>query len=419
MRWNKKENGKTTAVPKNQEAVSFRVSRTGLVLTLAIAALVLLAVGVIFALIPIMGMDFPYFMLIFGVILAIMTGIQAYKRKTLGNEIAFTMLDVRDFLVRNAVLLVMLLMVIVISIIEPRFVQIKVLRDIMQQSCTRLIIALGISLIIITGGTDLSAGRIVGLAAVIAASMMQTPTYGNRFFPDLPQISVAIPVVIAVAVSLLCGLGNGLFVARLSLPPFIATLAMQVIAYGAVSIYFAMPPNNSQPIGGIREDFGYLGQGFLFDTLPILIPIALVVTLIVWFVLNKTVFGKNVYAIGGNREAAKVSGINVFATLVAVYTIAAALYGLAGVLEAARTAGATNAYGFGYELDAIAACVVGGVSLNGGVGKISGVVIGVLVFTVINYGLSFINVNPYWQQIIKGIIIVVAVAIDTRKHAAR
>lgn len=395
------------------------VSRLRLILVLAVAALLVAIVGVLFIAVPVMGADFPYFMLILALLLGAGAAMQLYKRKALGDSIEFTMKDVSNFMVRNAVLLVMLLMVIIISVIEPRFVQIKVLRDIIQQSATRLIIALGISLVIITGGSDLSAGRIVGLAAVVSASMMQTATYGSRFFPDLPQIAVFIPVLIAVAVSLLCGLGNGWIVAKLNLPPFIATLAMQVIAYGAVSIYFSMPPNNAQPIGGIREDFSFLGQKLLFDRLPILIPIALVVMAIVWFVLNKTVFGKNVYAIGGNREAAKVSGINVFATLVAVYTIAAGLYGMAGVLEAARTAGATNNYGLGYELDAIAACVVGGVSLNGGVGKISGVVIGVLVFTVINYGLSFVGVNPYWQQIIKGVIIVVAVAIDTRKYATQ
>ena len=136
----------------------------------------------------------------------------------------------------------------------------------------------------------------------------------------------------------------------------------------------------------------------------------------IWFILNKTVFGKNVYAIGGNREAAVVSGVNVFKTIMGIFILASLLYGFAGVLEAARTAGATNQYGNGYELDAIAACVVGGVSLNGGVGKVSGIISGVLIFTVIQYGLQFINVSPMWQQVIKGIIIAVAVAIDLSKY---
>ena len=147
-----------------------------------------------------------------------------------------------------------------------------------------------------------------------------------------------------------------------------------------------------------------------------LVPIAICFVLLVWFILNKTVFGKNVYAIGGNREAAVVSGVNVFKTIMGIFILASVLYGVAGVLEAARTAGATNNYGNGYELDAIAACVVGGVSLNGGVGKVSGIVSGVLIFTVIQYGLQFIAVSPMWQQVIKGIIIAIAVAIDMSKY---
>ena len=153
--------------------------------------------------------------------------------------------------------------------------------------------------------------------------------------------------------------------------------------------------------------------------IPILIPIALLFIVVIWFVLNKTVFGKNVYAIGGNREAAVVSGINVPMTIVGIFVLASALYGVGGVLEAARTAGATNNYGVGYELDAIAACVVGGVSLNGGVGKVSGIIIGVLIFTIIQYGLQFIGVNAMWQQVIKGVIIAVAVAIDLSKYRGK
>ena len=147
-----------------------------------------------------------------------------------------------------------------------------------------------------------------------------------------------------------------------------------------------------------------------------MVPIAVVFTIAIWFVLNKTVFGKNVYAIGGNREAAVVSGVNVFKTIMGIFILASFMYGVGGVLEAARTAGATNNYGDGYELDAIAACVVGGVSLNGGIGTVGGIISGVLIFTVIQYGLQFIGVSPMWQQVIKGIIIAIAVAIDLSKY---
>jgi methyl-galactoside transport system permease protein len=157
----------------------------------------------------------------------------------------------------------------------------------------------------------------------------------------------------------------------------------------------------------------------VYGFIPIVVIIALAVCVVVWFVQKKTVFGKNVFAIGGNRGAAKVSGINVSVTIIAIFAIASTLIGMAGALEAARTGGATNNYGVGYELDAIAACVVGGVSSSGGVGTIGGIISGVFIFQVINYGLTFLGVNPYWQQIIKGIIIATAVGLDIRKYMTK
>ena len=327
-----------------------------------------------------------------------------------------------EFLTNNAILLAMLVLVVVICILQPRFMQIRVALDILTQSSTKLIMALGICFTLLIAGTDLSAGRMVGLAAVISASMLQTATYANRFFPDLPQVQLWMPIIIAIIACMIFGALNGFLVAKYDMHPFIATLAVQVIIYGACSLYFDMPPNNSQPIGGIRPDFAQLGQMRLFSMgrdfpgISILIPIAIVICIIIWFILNKTVFGKNVYAIGGNREAAVVAGINVFRNIMGIFILASCLYGIAGVLEAARTAGATNNYGNGYELDAIAACVVGGVSLSGGIGKVGGIVMGVLIFTIIQYGLQFINVSPMWQQVIKGVIIAVAVAIDLTKY---
>ncbi len=365
--------------------------------------------------------DLPFWIMGIGVILIGYGAFQIFNAERIGTDVVFSSQTAKSFLTNNAIILALLMLVVVIMIIEPRFMQNRVLLDILTQSSTRLIIALGICFTLLIAGTDLSAGRMVGLAAVISTSMMQTATYGNRFYPNLPQIPVIIPIIAAIVACLIFGVLNGFLVARFDMHPFIATLAVQVIIYGACSLYFDLPPNKSQPIGGIRPDFSALGQTTLFKTgkfdgFSILIPIALVICLIIWFVLNKTVFGKNVYAIGGNREAAVVSGVNVFATIMAIFILASGLYGIGGVLEAARTAGATNNYGVGYELDAIAACVVGGVSLNGGVGKIRGIVTGVLIFTVIQYGLQFIGVSPMWQQIIKGIIIAVAVAIDLSKY---
>jgi methyl-galactoside transport system permease protein len=231
-----------------------------------------------------------------------------------------------------------------------------------------------------------------------------------------------LPILIAIAVCTLFGFVNGFIVSQFSVPPFIATLGTMVIIYGINSIYFNMPPNDSQPIGGLRPDFTNLGSGSLVlgpIEIPFIIIIAIAVTILMWVLLNKTRFGKNTYAIGGNINAARVSGINVKKTLLYMYAIAGALYGLAGVLEAARTGGATNNYGNMYELDAIAACVVGGVSTTGGIGTVPGIVAGVLIFGVINYGLTFIGLNPYWQLIIKGLIIVSAVAVDIRKYLSK
>lgn len=325
---------------------------------------------------------------------------------------------IKNFMGQNIIYIVLVTLVVAISVLDPTFLSLQVFRDILLQSATKVIIALGVSFALITGGTDLSAGRVVGFAAVISASMLQNQDYLRRFYPDLPDLPLIVPILIAVAIGILCGMLNGFIVSRLNVPPFIATLGTMVIVYGANSLYFDMEPNDSQPIGGMRADFTNLGSGSILS-IPIIVVIALVISLIVWVVFNKTRLGKNMYAIGGNKEAAKVSGINVGRTLLILYAIAGALYAVGGTLEAARTGGATNNYGNMYELDAIAACVVGGVSTTGGIGTVPGVLAGVLIFSVINYGLTFIGLNPYWQLIIKGLIIVSAVAFDIRKYYAK
>jgi methyl-galactoside transport system permease protein len=172
------------------------------------------------------------------------------------------------------------------------------------------------------------------------------------------------------------------------------------------------------PIGGLRDDFTSLGTGS-WAGIPKLILIAALVLFLYWVLLNWTRFGKNIYAIGGNPQAAKVSGVNVNRNLILVYILGGVMYGLAGVLLAARSGGATNNYGLMYELDAIAAAVIGGVSTAGGVGTVWGMLIGVLIFQVLDNGLVVLGVSPYWQQIVKGIIIVVAVGIDIRKYVAK
>lgn len=327
------------------------------------------------------------------------------------------------FIKQNAIYIVLVVLILGIAVKDPRFISGSCLRDILIQSSTRIIIALGAAFIILTGGADLSAGRVVGFSAVISASMLQSPTYANKFYPSLPYLPLIVPILIAIAAGLLVGILNGLIVSRFQVPPFIATLGTMVIVYGVNSIYFDLPPNHSQPIGGLRSDFSELGTGAIFAgskfAIPYILIIAVITTFVIWIILNKTKLGKNLYAIGGNKEAAIVSGINVKSSLLWLYIIAGTLYGIAGVLEAARTGGATNNYGNMYEMDAIAACVVGGWSVSGGVGTVPGIVVGVLIFSVINYGLTFIGVSPYWQLIIKGLIIVTAVAFDIRKYIAK
>ena len=385
------------------------------------AFLVVLGIVFNFILDPDVFFDLPIYIDGIGIIAAIYGLKHFLDKKNHDSTVTFSEETVKTFLTNNAIILALLVLVVVIMIIQPRFMQYEVMLDILTMSSTKLIVALGICFTLLIAGTDLSAGRMVGLAAVISTSMLQNPDYANRFFPNMPQLAVIIPIVIAIIACMVFGVLNGFLVAKYDMHPFIATLATQVIVYGACSLYFDMPPNKSQPIGGVRPDFIALGQTKLFNIgdfpgISILVPIALLFVILVWFILNKTIFGKNVYAIGGNREAAVVSGVNVFATIMGIFIFASLLYGVGGILEAARTAGATNQYGNGYELDAIAACVVGGVSLNGGVGKVGGIVSGVLIFTVIQYGLQFIAVSPMWQQVIKGAIIAVAVAIDLAKY---
>lgn len=327
--------------------------------------------------------------------------------------------DIFEFMMDHAIFFVLLGLLIVIISIEPDFISIRNFRNILSQSSTRIIMALGVGGIIVTGGTDLSLGRQVGLAAVISASLLQAPDYAYRMYPDLPLLPVFLPIIFVMFITGCISLINGFIVAKFKVDAFIATLGMMVIVYGLNSTYFDRPPYGAQPIGGLDESFSQFAQGF-FNIggfiVPYLVLYAAIITGIVWILWNKTTFGKNIFAIGGNEEAAVVSGVNVFKYLMLVYLLAGLLYGLGGSLEAARIGTATNNTGNMYELDAISACIVGGLSFDGGIGSISGIVAGVLIFQVISYGLAFIGVNPYMQFIIKGLIIISAVAIDNRKH---
>lgn len=325
-----------------------------------------------------------------------------------------------DFASKNSILLVLLGLVVVTSILQPSFLDIGNITNVLMISSVYVILALGEGPILLTKGVDLAAGRAVGLSAVIAASMLQRDDYASKMFPELTFMPLVVPIIIAIIAGVVVGLINGSIIAYFKVPPFITTLGTMVIVYGVTSIYVDRPPQGAIPIGGLRDDFTNISNGAfeLFGDfrLPYIVIIAAVVIFLMWLLLNHTRTGKNIYAIGANPEAATVSGVNVNKTLVMVYVIAGALYGLAGSLQAARQGSATNNLGFTWELDAIAACVIGGVSTSGGIGKIGGIVTGVLILTFMSNALVILGVSVYWQQIVKGLIIVVAVGIDIRKY---
>lgn len=334
-------------------------------------------------------------------------------------EKKLTLNVVKNKIIDNALIIALVIMIVGIIVIEPTFLQWRVVTDIMTQSAVKLICAFGLMFPLLLGGTDLAGGRQVGLAAVVVASLSQQIGYSNLFWPNLPYLPIIIPIVITLVIVAVIGLVNGLMISKLKMAPFIATYGMASAVYGLNQLYFAKEPNNSQPIGGIREDLTILSRFRIGGQISLLVVIALVVMVIVWFVLNKTTFGKNIYIVGGNKEAAKVSGINVTKITIACFVIESILVGLAGIMEVARTGGANTSYGNAYDFDAISSCVVGGVSLSGGIGKVSGAVIGVIIFTFISYGLSYIGVNSNWQLVIKGIIICSAVALDMKKNASK
>ena len=320
--------------------------------------------------------------------------------------------DTKKLLLDGGLYLVLLILIAGIIIKEPSFLSFRNMRNILTQSSVRTILALGVAGIIVTQGTDLS--------AVISATLLQAMTNVNKVFPNLDTLPIPAVIVIIGIIGAFVGFLNGFVVAYLNVTPFVATLGSMIIIYGANSLYYDYV--GASPIAGFSKSFTNFAQGyftiagFRFNYLIIYAALAV---LFIWILWNKTTFGKNLFAVGGNPEAAKVSGVNVKKTLVLVYTLSGIFYAFGGMLEAGRVGSATNNLGNMYEMDAIAACVVGGVSFSGGVGTVPGVLIGVIIFTVINYGLTFIGVNPYWQYIIKGLIIVMAVALDTLKYVKK
>ncbi|MBU6953066.1 ABC transporter permease [Hahella sp. HN01] len=273
------------------------------------------------------------------------------------------------------------------------------------------IIAVGVTQVIITGGIDLSSGSVVAMTAMIAATFAQDSNWPKIIYPALVDLPFVVPLVVGLAIGALAGFINGWLITKTKIPPFIATLGMMVSARG-IARWFT----DGSPVSGFTESFTMLGSG-LGRWAPVVV--FLLVAAFFHVVMRYTRFGKFTYAIGANPQAARVSGINIDAHLIKVYMIAGLLAGLAAMVAIARIKTAQAGMGLMYELDAIAAAVIGGVSLSGGRGRITGTVIGALILGVMLSGFTFLRVDAYYQDIIKGAIIVCAVVVDQHRQNKR
>ncbi len=334
--------------------------------------------------------------------------------------------NTRDFLLRNGLYLAIIIIFIALCIITPIVKNVQLLTvnnilNILQQASPRMFLALGVAGLIMLAGTDLSVGRMVGMGMTAATIVMHQgvntgSVFGHVFdFTGLPVLArVLLALVVCVVLCTIFTTIAGFFTAKFKMHPFISTMANMLIIFGLVTystkgvsfgaIETTIPSMIIPKIGGF----------------PTIILWAVAAVAIVWFIWNKTTFGKNLYAVGGNAEAAAVSGISVFRVTVGAFILAGILYGFGSWLECIRMVGSGSAaYGQGWEMDAIAACVVGGVSFTGGIGKISGVVVGVFIFTALTYSLTTLGIDTNLQFVFSGIIILVAVMLDCLKYVQK
>ena len=319
---------------------------------------------------------------------------------------------------RNPIVFLLLIAAVVVGCIKDNFFSWANLSNLISNTAVRFLIALGVSGCLITKGTDLSAGRQVGFAAVIAGILCQRGDYTGRLWKNVPEMNIFLVLLICIVIGFIWGAVNGVIITKLHVPPFIATLGTQTIIYG-----ISLVISDAQPIGGFQKIYTQLINGRIGSPrsfhLPYLLFVALVFGIIFWVIYNKTRFGKYMYAIGGNEVAAEVSGVNTTRTLMRIYITAGIMYAIAGYLLAAKSGGASASLGQGYELEAIAGCTIGGVSTTGGIGTVPGILIGVLVFELLKIITQFLGINPYYNYVVQGLVIVLAVALDIRKYIAK
>lgn len=308
----------------------------------------------------------------------------------------------KNIVSKYGIYIIFLLIFVVLSLANKTFFSSSNLLNITKQASTVAIIAIGQTLCLITGGMDLSSGSVMALAGVTSAM------FGLADSTNMP-----LAFCTALGVGMICGFINGLIIAKGKVPAFIATLGMQQMARG-----MALLVTNATPVFGLSSEYVYLGSGKA-GKIPVLVIVMAVVVALAAFLLNKTKFGRHIYAVGGNEQSAYVSGIHVERVKLTVYTLTGALAGLGGLLLAGRIQSGTPTMGQGYELDAIAGAVIGGVSTSGGVGTVYGAIIGSLMMAMISNGLDLMNVSAYYQQIIKGGIIILAVLLDVKTKVGK
>lgn len=335
--------------------------------------------------------------------------------------------NTRDFLLKNGLYIAIILVFIFLCIITPikknglQLFTVNNILSIMQQASPRMFLALGVSGLIMLAGTDLSVGRMVGMGMTAATIIMHNgPNTGSVFghvfdFSTMPVGGrILLALVVCVVLCTMFTTIAGFFAAKFKMHPFISTMANMLVIFGLVTY-----STKGVSFGGIDQSI----PGKIIPKVgafPTIILWAVAAVVIVWFIWNKTKFGKNLYAVGGNPEAASVSGISVFKVTLGAFIMAGILYGFGSWLECIRMIGSGSAaYGQGWEMDAIAACVVGGVSFTGGIGKISGVVVGVLIFTALTYSLTILGIDTNLQFVFSGIIILIAVTLDCLKYVRK
>ena len=315
--------------------------------------------------------------------------------------------DPRDLLRRYGILIAFAVLCVVLAIVNDNFLSTRNILNVLRQTSINGILAIGMTFVILARGIDLSVGSVVAFAGIVAASLATTSSTAMVAGGPYPA---ALAILVGLGVGAACGAINGAIVARFNVPSFVVTLGMLSAARGLTLLYA-----EGKPVPNLTEGFRAMGTGAV-GGVPMPVVIFALVFVVAWWVLGQSRFGRQVYAVGGNPHAATVSGIPVAGVRPWVFVISGALAGLAGMMLAARTGSALTQAGIAYELDAIAAVVIGGTSLAGGVGRVTGTLIGALLIGVMNNGLDLMGVESYYQQVIKGVLIVAAVMLDQSRN---